>query len=129
MPVATRLFRPIAEPMGQTRELLDRLFIGDPPFFGGGELGLAHHAVVAIAARPGDHRRRTGGEQVDPVERVAIVELDVAALDQVVANVVGVEIQVEGRLELAGVRTAAGELALPPPRQELLVDRQEVPPP
>ena len=52
----------------------------------------------------------------------------IAALDLVLAHVVAVEVEVERRFQLAGVGAAAGELALPPARQELLVHGQQVPP-
>ncbi len=100
-----------------------------PPLLGGGQLGLAEHAGLRVAAGPRDDRGRPGAEEVDPGERaVLLVERDRAVLDLVLADVVAVEVEVQRGLELAGVRTAAGELALAPVGQELLVDGEQAPP-
>ena len=42
------------------------------PFSARGQFGVAQHAGFAVAAGPGDDRRRAGGEQVDPVERAVL---------------------------------------------------------
>src|SRR5205814_2277699 len=81
------------------------------------------------AARPRDQRRRPRTKEVNPVERVVlVVETNGAALDFVFSDVVAVEVEIERRLELAGMRAAAGELALAPARQEILVHGKQVPP-
>ena len=110
MPVAALVLRPVLEPGDEAHELLDGFFVGLAAFFGGGQLRLAQHAGFGIAARPRNDRRRAGGEQVDPVERaVFVVERDRAALDLVLADVVAVEIQVQRRFQLAGVRSSRRE--------------------
>src|SRR5207253_2537527 len=82
-----------------------------------GEFRVAERTGVGVAARPRDGRCGTGTEQVHPVKRaVVFVEADCAALDEVFADVVAIEVKVEARFEFARVRTAARELALPPPR-------------
>src|SRR5262249_32376152 len=94
-----------------------------------GELGVAQNPGSGIAAGPRDQCRRPCAEEIDPVERtVLFIEADRAAPDLVLADVVSVKVKVERRFELAGMRAAAWELALSPTRQELLVDREEVPP-
>src|SRR5438552_598650 len=129
MAVAALVFWAILEPGDKTRELFDRLLVGLAPFFSRGQLGLAQHARLRVAAGPGNDRRRPRREQVAPIEGAVFrVEADVAVFDLVLADVVAVEVQIKRGLELAGMGAAAGELALPPARQKLLVDRQQVPP-
>src|SRR2546430_11742729 len=53
---------------------------------------------------------------------------DRAAFDPVFAHVVAIQIKIQGGLQFAGVRAAAGKLALPPARQELFVHGEQVPP-
>src|SRR5438045_3207292 len=90
------------EPGHKASELFDGFFIGFAPFVGAGELSIAEHAGFGIAAGPGDERRRTGGKQIDPIERaVLFVEADGAALDLIFADVVAIEIEIERRFEFA----------------------------
>ena len=129
MPVATDVLRPVLEVVDERDQLADGLLVGTLPLLGGRELGLAEHPGLAVARGPGEHRGRPGGEAVDPVERaVLLVVGDRAVGDPVLAHVVGVEVHVDRRLELAGVRAAAREGALAPARQELRVDREQVRP-
>src|SRR6476661_3037841 len=129
MAVASRIDGSVFEVPDEPGQLRDGLFVDLAPFLRGRQFGLAQDARLGIAAGPGDERRRSGGEQVDPVEgTLLLIEADDAVLDLVLAHVVAVEIEIERRLELAGMSAAAGELALPPAGEEVLVDGQEVPP-
>src|SRR5437868_473128 len=77
MAVLADVLRPVLEPSHEPHQLLDRLLIRLPALFRGRQFGLAQDAGFRITARPRDHRRGTGGEQVHPVERaVLLVEAD-----------------------------------------------------
>src|SRR5262247_2504575 len=83
-------------------KLLDGFLIGPLSFLGSRQFRFAEHSGVAVAAGPGDACRWAGAEEIHPVERAAVVvEADIAALDEVLADVVAVEIEVHGRLEFA----------------------------
>ena len=75
--VAADVLGPVLEPGDEAHELLDRFFVGLASLLGGGQLRLAQHAGLGVAAGPRDDRRRAGGKQIDPVERaVFLVEAD-----------------------------------------------------
>ena len=57
-----------------------------------------------------------------------VVVLNIPILDFFLPDIVLVEIEVHGCLQLTRVRTPAGKLALPPRRIELLVDGHQAPP-
>jgi hypothetical protein len=119
----------IAEPGDETRELFHCFFVGDATLFGAGEFCVSEHAGFGVAARPRNDCGRASSKEIDPVEgAVFIVEADGAALDLVFADVIAVQIHVEGRFQFAGVGAAAGEFALAPAREEFLVHGQQVPP-
>ena len=129
MPITALVWGTILEPTYKADQLGDRFVVGKAPFLGGRQLGIAQHAGLRIAAGPRDDRGGTGGEEIDPLKRARfVVERDRAALDLILADVVAGQIKVERSFELAGMGTAAGKLALPPPRQEFFVNGQEAPP-
>src|SRR5262249_2541417 len=116
--VAPRVLGPVLEPGDEPSELPDGFFIDDTALLRGGPPRPAQHAGRGVAAGPGDDRGGPGAEEVHPHKRVVfLVERDRPAVDLVLAHVVAVEIEVQRRLQLAGVRASAGELALPPPWQ------------
>src|SRR5262249_22095556 len=129
VPVAAAGPGPGPGPRDDSHRLLARLLVRLPALLRGGQLRLAEDARLGVTARPRDERRRAVAEEVHVVERaVLLVEADGAVLDLVLADVVAVKVQVQRCFQFAGVGAAAGELALPPARQELLVHRQQVPP-
>src|SRR5262249_25315179 len=129
MQIAPRVLGTILEPGDESHQLLDRLLVDLAALLRGCQLRLAQHARLGVTARPRDQRRRASGEQVDPVEWTLLsVEANDAALDQVTPYVVAIEVEVQRCLQLASMSATAGELALPPARQEALVNGQQVPP-
>src|SRR6478609_5675241 len=113
--VAADVLRARVKPRDEAHELADGFLVGLLALFGSRQFRVAQDARRGIAAGPGDDCGRAGGEEVDPLERAGfLVEADDAALDQVLADVSAVEIEIHRRLQLARVRTAAGELALAP---------------
>src|SRR6188768_3711420 len=111
MSIAPAVFRAVLEPRHEACKLLHRFLVNLPALLRGRKLRFAENPCFGVAARPGDQRRRPRGEEVDPVERTLfLVEADRAVLDQVLADVIAVEVEIERRLELAGVGAAAGEL-------------------
>src|SRR5438094_824134 len=75
--VAARVLRPVLEPADETHELLDGLLVDLTSLLCGGQFRLAEDARFAVAARPRDQRRGTGGEQVIPDKRALfLVETD-----------------------------------------------------
>ena len=68
MQVLAFILGTVLEPGHEACELLDGLLVGDAPFFGRRQLGVAQHAGLGITAGPGDQRRRAGAEEVDPLE-------------------------------------------------------------
>src|SRR5262249_29901146 len=109
VPVAAGGPRAILQIMYKPYQLFHSFVVRLPALFGGGQLRVAEHARFGITARPGNQRRRAVAEEIDVVERaVLLVEADDTALDEVLADVVAVQVQVQGRFQLAGVGTAAG---------------------
>src|SRR5207247_7385703 len=91
--------------------------------------GITEHARFRIAARPGNERRRTGGKQIDPIERVVFfVESDHTARDLIFPDVVAIQIELERGFEFARMGATTGKFALPPELEKGLVHREQVPP-
>src|SRR5437762_2632458 len=129
MALPASVFRPILEPLNQTREVSDGFFVGPFALFGTRQFRVAQNAGLTVAAGPGDQRRGTRGKQIDPIKRtILFVEADHAALYPVFAHVPAIQIKVERGLQFTGVRASAGKLALAPARQEFLVNREQTPP-
>src|SRR5687768_8105053 len=68
MAFAAYVFRTVLEPRDESRQLLDRLFVGPPTLLGRCQFRFAEHAHFAVAAGPRDHGRGAGAEEIDPVE-------------------------------------------------------------
>src|SRR5262249_37551160 len=129
MAIFALVLGPVFPPAYESHELFDGLFIGFAAFFGCGQLRFTENAGIRIAAAPGYDCPPASGKQSDPHEgAVVVVERDIAALDQILADVVTVEIEVHRGLQLAGVGAAAGEFALPPAGHEVLIDGEKLPP-
>src|SRR5438093_8246175 len=129
MALLAPVFRPILEPFNETNELSDGFFVGPFALFGAGQFRVAQYAGLAVAAGPGDQRRRTRGKKVDPIKRALLfVEADHAALYQVFAHVPAIQVKIQRGLQFTGVRASTGKLALTPARHELLVNRKQTPP-
>src|SRR4029077_3352202 len=120
--VLADVLRTILEVGDEAHQLFDRLLASLSTLLSRRQLGLAQHAALRIAARPGNDGRRTGAEKIDVVERaILLIEAHLSVLDFVLAHVVAVKVQVHGCFQLTGVGDASGELALPPAGQEFLV--------
>src|SRR5207237_3282836 len=95
MALPASVFRPILEPLNQTRELSDGFFVGPFALFGTRQFRGAQDAGLAVAAGPGEQRRRTRGKQVDPIKRAMLfVEADHTALDPVLAPAPAIQVQI-----------------------------------
>ena len=115
MEFAAGVFGPVFEPREEAGELLHGLVVGLFALLGGGELGVPDDAAAGVGAGPGDDRGGAGAEEVDPVEGAVLqVKAGVLRLDQVLPDVVAVQVEVEGCLQLAGVGAAAGDPAFAP---------------
>src|SRR5438093_2737118 len=130
MAVAAPIFRAVFEPVDETRELFDGFLVGKFALFGAGQFRVAQNARLTVAAGPGYQRRWTGCKKVHPIKRaVLLVKADHAALYLVFAHVPAIQVKIKRGLQFTGVRAATGKFALPPAWQELLVHREQVPPP
>ena len=129
MVVAARRFRAGPELGDHARQLSRRLAHGALALLPGGQRGLAQHPGIAVGGGPGGHVARPVAEQIGELKVRAVAVIgDRAVGDQLRAHVVRRQVQVHGGLQLAGVGDAAGKAALTPTRQELRVDRQQLPP-
>ena len=107
----------------------DRFDEGPFAFLKAGLLGFAKGSSLRITARPGNQTHRSRSKEIDPQERrLLCVELDDAVPDQILPDVSLIQIPVQRGLQLTGMRTAAGELALSPAGKKVGVDSQQAPP-
>src|SRR5262249_38267399 len=112
MAILPLVFRPLFPPRDEPRELLDAFLVRGFALFGAGKFSFPKYAAIRITARPGNHGRSAGREEIDPHERAVVeIERNIATLYLVFSHIVAVEVKVHRRFQLTCVRAAAGELA------------------
>src|SRR5579871_2820014 len=116
--VLTLVRWPFLEPTHKPDELLHGFLIGLSALFRAGQLRLAQDPAFGIATGPGNLGGRPLTEQVHIIEWTFLfIEGDTAVLDLVLAHIVAIEIEIQQRLQLAGMGTATWKPALPPARE------------
>ena len=82
MEVAALVFRAILEPSDKPDQLFGRLVTHAAAFLLGGQFRITENSGIAIAAGPGNDRRRARRKEIDPIEGALLgIEADDAALD------------------------------------------------
>ena len=129
MVVAARRLRTRPELGHHPRKLPRRLAHRALAFLAGRQRRLSQHPGIAVGGGPGGDVARPVAEQIGEIEvRSVAVIGNLAIGDQLRAHVVPGQMQVDRRLQLARVSYAAGKAAFAPARQEVRVDRQQLPP-